>query len=60
MVPHTKKISSWLLQVSNMLHCQTEHNKIIDVLDMEQEDVFVLTSPALYLRMLKGKQMFSR
>lgn len=60
MVPHTKKISSWLLQVSNMLHSQTEHNKIIDVLDMEQEDVFVLTSPALYLHMLKGKQMFSR
>lgn len=55
MIPHTQKISSWLLQVLNVLHPQTEHNKIIDALAMEQEDVSVLTSPALNLCMLKGK-----
>lgn len=48
-----QEISSWLLQVSAMLHPQTENNKIIDALDMEQEDVSILRSPALDLCVLK-------
>lgn len=42
-----------------MLLLQTDYNKTIDAPDTEKEDVSVLTSPALFLCTLKGKQMFS-
>lgn len=54
MIPCTIKIHSLFLQDEAMPHPQ--YNKIIDTLDVKEEDLSFLTFPILLLCMLKGKR----